>query len=100
MGLIGNPWGIFTLEGFYAVRTDASATDCPPMLLVRMGRFVGNPMPDRSLAHQPGYVRFARIAATVLLPVAAVLTMLLVCRTFWYLLHSVTNVPYADQWVM
>jgi len=29
-----------------------------------------------------------------------VLTALLIGRTFWYLFHSLTNVPYADQWVL
>jgi hypothetical protein len=36
----------------------------------------------------------------MLLAAAALLTLLLAYRTFWYLLHSVTNVPYSDQWTM
>lgn len=36
----------------------------------------------------------------MLVAVAAALTLVLACRTLWYLFHSVTNVPYADQWVM
>ncbi|MGA2133349.1 MAG: hypothetical protein ABSH50_13730 [Bryobacteraceae bacterium] len=31
---------------------------------------------------------------------AGFLTLLLAARTFWYLFHSITNVPYSDQWVM
>jgi len=31
---------------------------------------------------------------------AAALTAVLAARTCWYLFHSVTNVPYPDQWVM
>src|SRR6185436_12153740 len=38
--------------------------------------------------------------ATVLLVAAAALTIVLAARTFWYVFHSVTNVPYPDQWVM
>ncbi len=57
-------------------------------------------MQARTVTHQIRYSRYARIAATVLLAVAAALTLVLAYRTFWYLFHSVTNVPYWDQWVM
>lgn len=36
----------------------------------------------------------------LLIVAAAALTLVLVARTFWYLFHSITNVPYPDQWVM
>ena len=57
-------------------------------------------MHDRSVVR--GIVRHPsmRYMAILLLGVAASLTLLLVCRTFWFLFHSVTNVPYADQWYM
>jgi hypothetical protein len=32
--------------------------------------------------------------------IIAGITLILIARTCWYLLHSVTNVPYADQWFM
>jgi hypothetical protein len=35
-----------------------------------------------------------------LLAIAGALTLALAARTFWYLFHSITNVPYADQWAM
>jgi hypothetical protein len=42
----------------------------------------------------------ARRVALLSIVAAAALTAVLVARTFWYLFHSVTNVPYPDQWVM
>ena len=35
-----------------------------------------------------------------LVAAAGILTLILAARTFWYLFHSITNVPYGDQWVM
>ncbi len=32
--------------------------------------------------------------------VAGALTTVLVARTLWYLFHSITNVPYTDQWIL
>jgi len=43
---------------------------------------------------------FPTAATNLPLAVAAALTAILAARTFWYLFHSVTNVPYPDQWVM
>ena len=48
-----------------------------------------------------GMVRggYAVLAGAVLLA-AAGLTLLLISRNLWYVFRSVTNVPYADQWVL
>ena len=36
----------------------------------------------------------------LLLATAAALTALLAVRTYWYLFHAITNVPYTDGWVI
>ena len=41
-----------------------------------------------------------RFVTTLLLVTAAALTALLALRTFWYLFHSITNVPFTDGWVI
>ena len=40
-----------------------------------------------------------RVSAGAII-IAGALTVVLAARTFWYLFHSLTNVPFADQWVM
>ena len=42
----------------------------------------------------------ARRLGLVLIAAAGSLNCVLAARTFWYLFHSITNVPYSDQWVM
>ena len=41
-----------------------------------------------------------RACVCFLLATAAALTALLAVRTFWYLFHSITNVPFTDGWVI
>lgn len=41
-----------------------------------------------------------RACVAFLLAAAAALTALLAFRTFWYLFHSITNVPFTDGWLL
>jgi hypothetical protein len=52
------------------------------------------------MSHDISLNRYSSIGATFLLVAATALTMVLAARTLFYLFHSVTNVPYPDQWVM
>jgi hypothetical protein len=40
-----------------------------------------------------------RVPIVILLAAAAALTTLLAARTYWYLLHAVTNTPFTDSWL-
>ncbi len=56
---------------------------------------------DRGVPTVPGARGLSfRTASLALIALAGALTLLLAGRMLWYLFHSISNVPYADQWAM